>query len=135
MKKARGQGKLVYGLAASALVLMTSGLWAQGGPMMQGHSCFSGTIAEISAAAVTAQGATLALSGDTSYIGEDASGNLLALTPADFNVGDLVTAFAENENGTQTATALYRGLPFMIQGSVTALQDDGQGNQIGRAHV
>ena len=54
-------------------------------------------------------------------------GNLQKLTWSDFHLGDTASLFTETESGAIVATSVFRGVLFMVQGQVTALQRDGQG--------
>ncbi len=115
-------------LAATLVAAVALPAGAQTTGMPEGMAYFAGPITGMDGMSVTIQGARLALGSQAVYVGEDSSGNLQTLTPADFQVGDTVSAFETNNSGTPTLTSLYRGLTFMVQGQVTAIQNDSQGN-------
>ena len=96
--------------------------------MMNGHGYSSGSVAEVSASSVTLNGVQALVDANTLFVGADTSGNLVKLAWSDIHPGDTASVFTETETGTIVATSVYRGVLFMVQGQVTALQRDGQNN-------
>ncbi len=113
----------IFFLAALSLVGLSAG--AQN-PMTNGHAYSTGDLTQVSASSVTVNGVQAAVDSSTVFVGADGSGNLQKLAWTDFQVGDTASLFTETENGAIVATSVYRGVLFMVQGQVTALQRDGQ---------
>ena len=101
-----------------------------GGDMDAGHAWFSGAVSSAGPSNFTVQDESVALDTNTVLVGVDGSGNLITLTPGDFQSGDMATVFTESNSGSPLATAIYRGFPFMIQGYVTAFHADPQGSPL-----
>ncbi len=96
--------------------------------LLNGHAYSSGVVSAVSAASVTVNGVQAAVDASTVFVGADSAGNLVKLAWSDIQPGDTASVFTETESGAIVATSVYRGLLFMVQGQVTALQRDGQGN-------
>jgi hypothetical protein len=115
-------------LTALAVSLAAVGLAAGAqGALLNGHAYSSGAVSQVSAASLTVNGVQAAVDGSTVFVGVDPSGNLLQLAWSDFDLGDTVSLFTETESGAIVAASVFRGVLFMVQGQVTALQRDGQG--------
>lgn len=114
-------------LTALGLLLGAFGLAASAqGSMMNGHAYASGAVAQVSASSVTVNGVQAAVDGNTVFVGEDSSGNLVLLALSDVHTGDTASLFTETESGAIVAKSVFLGTLFMVQGQVTALQRDGQ---------
>lgn len=120
----------ILAMTAAALLANAAGYGLRGQDAMMKHGYLSGPISSISQGALTLQGASLALTSSTAFIGMDGSGNLAALSWTDFQTEDVATVFEENQGGAPVATAVYLGQTFMMQGTVTDLQTDDQGKPV-----
>ena len=114
---------LVLALAICSTALMADSPAGASAPVV-----FSGPITEVSASSLTVQGVAVGIMQATFIKGIDpGTGLLVDLTPETLQVGDGVTVFAEDVEGTASAELILRGMGFKIRGQVTAVQTDGSG--------
>ncbi len=128
------KGRTLWSLArTSVLALVATGListvaLAQSAGAGMDHGFVSGPVSVVGQTGLTVESVQVAVTSDTIFVGVGSDGNLVALSLADFQPGDMATVFMTTGDQAPTASAVYRGLDFMLQGTVTDVQYDSSGN-------
>ncbi len=127
--------KVTFGnrIITAALALVATGListaaLAQNAGPGSDYGFVSGAVSAVGDSSLTVQNVQVTITSDTVFVGVDSEGNLVSVGLSDFQAGDLASVFVATVDQVPTASAVYRGLDFMLQGTVTDVQYDASGN-------